>query len=136
MKREDSYLFGRVGPFAVLLPAQLVNHVRITDDRSEAADRSGLIDLRRLLGTEDLARPTLVKLRGEAGKERAILLDRVGQIHLIDDSEFLSLPASFSYAKMLFNAVCSRPTEGLHALRLRSDPSFIPMPDPTHSRCT
>jgi hypothetical protein len=136
VKRDDPYLFGRVGPFAVLLPAQLVNHVRITDDRSEIADQPDLIDLRRLFKTDELLQPTLVKLHCEAGEECGILLDRVGQIHLIAASEFLSLPASFSYAKMLFDAVCSRPTEGLHALRLRSDPSFMPMPDPTHFRCT
>ena len=132
MRGAETYLSGRVGPFALLMATRLVRHVRVVDDWTATAGQMDILDLRRLFGTEALPRRSLVSLTGEDEKERVIALDCVGSLHAMDDSQFLPLPSAFRYASTVFDAVCSQPIEGIYGLRVRCRPTFVPMHNDAH----
>jgi hypothetical protein len=124
----QAYLFGRVGPFGLLMSARLVLHVRAADDlTSDPEEATDVIDLRGLFGLDVRSRGSCVSLAGDDPSRRVIMLDCIGNLHSIDDSEFLALPDAFRYASSAFDAVCSRAIEGIHGLRVRHSPIFAPM---------
>jgi hypothetical protein len=125
--RVERYLSGRVGPFGLLLPAHCVRHVRTVDDWRQLEGRADFVDLRRLFRVDAPLRAVLVGLAADAGGERTILLDFIGQLHSIDDSAFLPLPSAFRYASAAFDAVCDRQIDGFYGLRMRQAPSFTLM---------
>jgi hypothetical protein len=128
----QTYLFGRVGPFGLLMAASLVLHVRAADDlTSDSDEATDVIDLRGLFGVDERPRGSCVTLAADGRSDCVIMLDRVGNLHSIDDSEFLALPSAFRYASSAFDAVCGRAIEGINGLRVRVSPIFTPMSDAT-----
>jgi hypothetical protein len=128
-----TYLFGRVGPFGVLVPAAVVAHVRAPDEQlpgppadAPAPDPVAVVDLRALFSCPASGAGPHITLRTSSGLT-AIVVDHVASLHRIADTEFRPLPAGFDYARNAFDALCRRSIEGILCLRLRDDPRFVAM---------
>jgi hypothetical protein len=124
-----SYLFGRVGPFGLLIPAARVAHVWAAgawaaDGR--AADGSTVTDLRRLFGLDATQAGPRVSLTADGGAG-ILVVDHVASLHMLADEDFQPLPSAHQYARTVFDAVCGRSVEGVFGLRLRRDPHFMPI---------
>jgi len=126
MTPDASYLFGRVGPFGLLVPAAMVTHVFAENAIAAPADAGAAIDLRALFCLDASQPGPHLALRIGAAPAR-LVVDHVASLHRLTDADFRPLPAAFDYARTAFDAVCRRPIEGVLALRLRRDPRFVPM---------
>jgi hypothetical protein len=128
MTPDASYLFGRVGPFGLLVPAAMVTHVFAANaiDAPAPTDAGAAIDLRALFSLDASQGGPHLALRTGVDSVR-LLVDHVASLHRLTDADFRPLPAAFDYARTAFDAVCRRPIEGILALRLRRDPRFVPM---------
>jgi len=127
MTPDASYLFGRVGPFGLLVPAAMVTHVFAANTIAAPAptDAGAAIDLRALFCLD--ASQSGPRIALDTGAGAAVVVDHVASLHRLTDTDFRPLPAAFDYARTAFDAVCRRPIEGVLALRLRRDPRFVPM---------
>jgi len=120
------YLLGQVGPYGVLVPADLVSGVWMTGEEPRVDWTAALaIDLRSLLGLMAGSPSAQVALQREGTFASVIVLDAISDLRTIADNAFKPLPRAFRYARDLFDGLSTTP--GHHALRLRRDPSFFPL---------
>jgi hypothetical protein len=53
-----------------------------------------------------------------------LIVDELGGLASLEDSEFVALPRVFDFARGLFDAACRREIAGGHPLRLRQEPEL------------
>ncbi|WP_020177374.1 hypothetical protein [Methyloferula stellata] len=113
----DRYLLGRAGRTHLSIRTQAIKRVWRMDAAAPAYPAEP-IDLRLLLGGTD--EEPGVAIAFETGETIAVLIiDAVGGMATIPETEFFALPQVFGFARDLFDAACCREVEGTHPLRLR-----------------
>lgn len=119
------YLQVAVGDGVYLLDADHI--LEIADTGSAAADgdnREGgagtVVDLRELFEQRAGANSATVLVGQISGETAALLVDRVGNLVEISDSEFRALPP-IGPVGLLIDAVCGRLIAGRPLLRLRGE---------------
>jgi hypothetical protein len=130
MSAERQYLLGRVGPYGVFIPAESISAVWVSGEAPRVEWTGALaIDLRSLFSLKGSQQSAQVALRGEGAFARVIVLDAISELRAVKDKAFIPLPNAFRYARGMFDALCTTPVAGIHALRLHREPNFIPMLD-------
>lgn len=127
---DDGYLMCGVGACRILIATSAI--VRISEVASAPGEAQSSeqqapqrLDLGALPGVgpgeqPGIQRPSLDIRFGAA--TRRLEVDWVGKIEQVAPAEFIELPAVFELACQYFDAVCARPFEGAHALRLARTP--------------